>query len=161
MKKLLVERFQELAGIKPLYSMEEAPAANLEIKSAAKQIYLFLKSQKFPTGHVGLPGKGEKEVKVELRVVPDIENPISREPDKASIGDKVSSFTMSPNVLIFHDAKAEKLKINLFSGGEQFSENVYNKVKNKFPNLEFTELEGSMEPTDFSFSILPSFTSSE
>ena len=45
MKKLLTERFQELAGIKPLYQMEEGPADNLEVKSLAKKMYSILKSQ--------------------------------------------------------------------------------------------------------------------
>ena len=45
MKKLLVERFQELAGIRPLYQMEEGPADNLEVKSLAKKMYSILKSQ--------------------------------------------------------------------------------------------------------------------
>ena len=44
-KNLLVERFQELAGIKPLYQMEEGPADNLEVKSLAKKMYSILKSQ--------------------------------------------------------------------------------------------------------------------
>jgi len=45
MKKLLTERFQELAGIRPLYQMEEGPADNLEVKSLAKKMYSILKSQ--------------------------------------------------------------------------------------------------------------------
>jgi len=39
MKKLLVERFQELAGIKPLYHLEEAPGEDLELKSLTKEAY--------------------------------------------------------------------------------------------------------------------------
>ena len=43
MKKLLTERFQELAGIKPLYQMEEGPADNLELKNLAKKLFLGFK----------------------------------------------------------------------------------------------------------------------
>ena len=40
MKKQLIERLQELAGIKPLYMNErEGAASNLELKSMAKQLY--------------------------------------------------------------------------------------------------------------------------
>ena len=38
-KQLLKERFQQLAGIKPLYELDEAANTNLELKSAAKQLF--------------------------------------------------------------------------------------------------------------------------
>ena len=43
MKKLLTERFQELAGIRPLYQMEEAPGDDLELKSLAKKFIPIIK----------------------------------------------------------------------------------------------------------------------
>ena len=47
MKKLLTERFQELAGIKPLYQMEEGPGEDLELKSLAKKMIPTLKKLGF------------------------------------------------------------------------------------------------------------------
>ena len=52
MKKLLVERFQELAGIRPLYQMEEAPGEDLELKSIAKKLFPILKKYKMRVEYV-------------------------------------------------------------------------------------------------------------
>jgi hypothetical protein len=38
-KTLLTERFQQLAGIKPLYELDEAANTNLELKSAARKLF--------------------------------------------------------------------------------------------------------------------------
>ena len=38
-KQLLKERFQQLAGIKPLYELDEAANTNLELKSAARKLF--------------------------------------------------------------------------------------------------------------------------
>ena len=38
-KTLLKERFQQLAGLKPLYELDEAANTNLELKSVSKELY--------------------------------------------------------------------------------------------------------------------------
>ena len=57
-KTLLIERFQELVGIKPLYINErEGAASNLELKNMAKQLFTKFKSLGAPaqikSGNIG------------------------------------------------------------------------------------------------------------
>jgi len=42
-KTLLTERFQQLAGIKPLYELDEKANTNLELKSASRKLFLKFK----------------------------------------------------------------------------------------------------------------------
>ena len=92
---LLTERFQQLAGIKPLYELDEAANTNLELKSAARQLFQKFKkagarveliSQQLGKG-IGDDGSDQDNVDVKIYVA-DQENTI----DVYLIGDKAISF---------------------------------------------------------------------
>ena len=94
-KNLLTERFQQLAGIKPLYELDEAANTNLELKSAARQLFQKFKkagarveliSQQLGKG-IGDDGSDQDNVDVKIYVA-DQENTI----DVYLIGDKAISF---------------------------------------------------------------------
>jgi len=94
-KTLLTERFQQLAGIKPLYELDEAANTNLELKSAARQLFQKFKkagarveliSQRLGK-EIGDDGSDQDNVDVKIYVA-DIENTI----DVYLIGDKAISF---------------------------------------------------------------------
>ena len=70
MKKLLTERFQELAGIRPLYQMEEAPGEDLELKSIAKKLIPILKKYKMKVDYVTDDVKFKATPKVDEHGVP-------------------------------------------------------------------------------------------
>tara|TARA_B110000858_G_scaffold5050_1_gene5761 strand:- start:22 stop:378 length:357 start_codon:yes stop_codon:yes gene_type:complete len=81
MKKLLTERFQELAGIKPLYQMEEGPADNLETKSIAKKLFAAFKKDGLKPNYIADVRKISSEG--------DAKNMVHIEPGEGSV--KVSS----------------------------------------------------------------------
>jgi len=94
-KTLLTERFQQLAGIKPLYELDEAANTNLELKSASRKLFQNFKkagarveliSQRLGK-EIGDDGSDQDNVDVKIYVA-DQENTIN----VYLIGDKAISF---------------------------------------------------------------------